>query len=60
MKCGCGIDAPASNRLYKDMQDFGLWNFTFELLEKCNNKIFPVISIIIPIYNAEKYINQCI
>ncbi|MCI7527332.1 MAG: GIY-YIG nuclease family protein [Mollicutes bacterium] len=39
MKCGCGIDAPASNRLYKDMQEFGLWNFTFELLEQCNNKI---------------------
>lgn len=32
---------------------------TFKI-EKCNNKIFPVISIIIPIYNAEKYINQCI
>ena len=34
-KCGLGIDAPAGNKLYKDMQDFGIWNFSWELLEEC-------------------------
>lgn len=34
-KCGLGIDTPASNKLYKAMQEDGLCNFSFELLEKC-------------------------
>lgn len=34
-KCGLGIDAPAGNKLYKAMQDEGIWNFSWELLEKC-------------------------
>lgn len=34
-KCGLGIDAPAGNKLYKDMQDFGIWNFSWELIETC-------------------------
>lgn len=34
-KCGLGIDAPASNKLYTAMQKDGLENFTFELLEEC-------------------------
>lgn len=34
-KCGLGIDAPQSNKLYKEMQEIGIWNFSWELLEEC-------------------------
>lgn len=34
-KCGLGIDTPAGNKLYKDMQEYGIWNFSWELLEAC-------------------------
>lgn len=34
-KCGLGIDAPATNALYNAMQESGVWNFSFELLEEC-------------------------
>lgn len=33
-KCGLGIDTPAANKLYKAMQEYGLFNFTWELLEE--------------------------
>lgn len=32
IKCGLGIDAPATNRLYNNMQQDGVWNCTFEIL----------------------------
>lgn len=35
-KCGLGIDTPPGNKLYKSMQEYGLNNFTFELIEECN------------------------
>ena len=38
-KCGLGIDTPASNKLYKAMQEYGIWNFSWELLEECNKDI---------------------
>ena len=34
-KCGLGIDTPAGNKLYKAMQEEGIWNFSWELLEAC-------------------------
>ena len=34
MKAGLGIDAPA-NKFYKTMQEQGIENFTFELVEEC-------------------------
>lgn len=34
-KCGLGIEASATNKLYNAMQKDHLWNFTFELLEEC-------------------------
>ena len=37
-KCGLGIDTPENNKLYKAMLEDGLWNFTWELLEKCSQK----------------------
>lgn len=36
IKCGLGIDASATNKLYNNMQEYGVWNFTFELLQKCS------------------------
>lgn len=35
-KCGCGIDAAASNKLYQDMIKTGVWNYSFELMEACD------------------------
>ena len=35
-KCGLGIDTPASNKLYKAMQEDGIHNFSFELLQTCD------------------------
>lgn len=35
VKCGLGIDASATNKLYSAMQNDGVWNFTFELIEEC-------------------------
>ena len=35
-KCGLGIDTPPGNKLYKSIQEYGLENFTFELLITCN------------------------
>ena len=32
IKCGLGIDASATNKLYNNMQKYGVWNFTFEIL----------------------------
>ena len=37
-KCGLGIDAPATNALYNAMQENGVWNFSFELLEECSSE----------------------
>lgn len=37
-KCGLGIDTPANNKLYKAMQEDGLWNFSWELLEECQKE----------------------
>lgn len=34
-KYGLGIDTPANNRMYKAMQQDGLENFSFEVLEEC-------------------------
>lgn len=34
-KCGLGIDTPANNKLYKSIQEYGIWNFSWELLEEC-------------------------
>lgn len=35
IKCGLGIDASATNKLYNAMQKDGVHNFTFELIEEC-------------------------
>lgn len=38
-KCGLGIDASVTNKLYNAMQKDGVWNFTFELLEQCPKEL---------------------
>lgn len=35
-KYGLGIDTPDGNKLYKNMQQYGLQNFSWEVLEECN------------------------
>lgn len=37
-KCGLGIDTPQNNKLYQSIQEYGLTNFSFELLEKCSRE----------------------
>ncbi len=38
IKCGLGIEASATNKLYNAMQKEGVYNFTFEVLEECNDR----------------------
>ena len=40
-KAGLGIDTPANNRLYKAMQEDGLENFSFEVLEEYLRPYLP-------------------
>lgn len=34
-KAGLGIDTPQGNKLYRSMQEFGIQNFSWEVLEEC-------------------------
>lgn len=55
-KCGLGIDAPVSNKLYNAMQKDGLENFTFELLEKCSsNELNEKEKFFIELYQSDLY-----
>lgn len=36
IKCGLGINASPTNKLYNNMQQYGVWNFSFEVLQKCS------------------------
>ena len=38
-KCGLGVDTPAGNKLYKAMQTYGIWNFSWEVLEQCSKDL---------------------
>lgn len=56
MRCGLGLDAPATNRLYKAMQEDGVWNFTFELLEECPRQMLDEKEAFwINMYQADKF-----
>lgn len=40
IKSGLGIDASPTNKLYNNMQQYGIQNFSFEILQKCTrNKL---------------------
>ena len=55
-KCGLGIDTPAGNKLYKAMQEYGIWNFSWELLEKCDkNKLNERERYYIELYMSKDY-----
>lgn len=55
IKYGLGIDAPSTNKLYNRMQEVGVWNFTFELLQKCSiNKLNEKESFWINMYESNK------
>lgn len=55
-KCGLGIDAPASNKMYAAMQQDGLENFTWELLEKCSSiELNEKEKFYIELYQAKEY-----
>jgi len=36
MRAGLGVDTPQGNQLYSAMQEYGLENFSVELLEECD------------------------
>ena len=55
-KCGLGIDTPAGNKLYKAIQEFGLWNFSFEVLEICpQNQLNEKEKYYIDLYSSYDY-----
>ena len=55
-KCGLGIDTPASNKLYKAMQEDGLHNFSWELLQACDrDELDEKEKYYIELYQAKEY-----
>ena len=55
-KCGLGIDTPAGNKLYNAMQDIGIWNFSWELLEECpREQLDEKEKLYITLYRANEY-----
>lgn len=55
-KCGLGIDTPAANKLYKAMQEDGIWNFSWELLEECSeNKLNEKERFYIELYDSYNF-----
>lgn len=56
IKAGLGIDNKGTNKLYKAMQKTGVWNFAFELLEKCpREKLDKKEKEYIAIYESDKF-----
>lgn len=55
-KCGLGIDTPAGNKLYKAMLTDGIYNFTWELLEKCSaEELNAKEAYYIELYDSYRY-----
>ena len=55
-KAGLGIDTPPGNKLYKAMQEYGLQNFTFEILLECNrDELNEKEKFFISLYQADTY-----
>ena len=56
VKCGLGIDTPTNNKLYQSMNEFGIWNFTFEILEKCSkDQLNEKESFYISLYQSNEF-----
>ena len=55
-KCGLGIDTPVGNKLYKAIQEYGLENFTFELLIECSqSELNSKEKYFIELYQSDTY-----
>ena len=55
-KCGLGIDTPVNNKLYKAIQEYGIWNFSWELLEKCaKEELDEKEHFYIDLYDSKNY-----
>ena len=55
-KAGLGIDTPMGNKLYKAIQEYGLQNFTFQLLIQCERKeLDEKEKYFIELYEANTY-----
>ena len=55
-KCGLGIDTPPGNKLYKAMQEYGIWNFSWEVLECCSkDQLDEKEKYYIELYQAKDY-----
>lgn len=55
-KCGLGIDTPANNKLYKAIEEYGIWNFSWELLEKCERtQLNEKEKYYIELYSSKEY-----
>lgn len=55
-KCGLGIDTPAGNKLYKSMQEYGIQNFSWQIIEKCKREeLNEKEKFFINLYNAVEF-----
>lgn len=55
-KAGLGIDTPVGNKLYKAIQEYGLQNFTFELICECSKQeLNEKEQYFIELYQADLY-----
>ena len=55
-KCGLGIDTPANNKLYKAIEEYDIWNFSWELLEKCERtQLNEKEKYYIELYSSKEY-----
>ena len=51
-----GIDTPQGNKLYKAMQEYGVWNFSFEILEECpRDQLNEKEKFFIDLYDSYNY-----
>lgn len=55
-KCGLDIDTPAGNKLYKAMIEYGIQNFSWEVLEYCKKEeLNDKEKYYIKLYQAKEY-----
>ena len=53
---GLGVDTPQDNKLYNAMQEYGLEQFTFELIEQCSkDELNKKEKYYIELYNAKVF-----
>ena len=56
LKCGLGIDTPATNIFYQAMMKYKPWNFTWEVLELCpKNKLNEIEKYYIDFYQTKTW-----